>query len=561
MKNQATTTKTGTGLGKLPDGHRIPRIIYNDDSCTLRNSLPPHTVATIGDAVDYLKGTQVDCLCWCVGAQLAYTWPSKVIENAFEVRDKLGLRASGYHEDQDVMYSLHRQGIDYLPHLIRRAHAQDLMFVASFRMNDTHHKSTPNDALAPEFWKTHQHWRLWDATDGKSYYNAALDYAVPAVRNRYRDGIVEVAGEYDVDGIELDFTRSPYFFQPSEAWDKREILTDFVREIGARLEEIGTKRGRPLTLILRVACRERALTTAGIDLRQWIAERLAPILIISELCANFNQIIGPWQTLCRQAGVLLYPAALDGPAAAYNADFYSPLVRNPQGPRHDGQCGSVAADPEDEAIRAKRGAAQNLLAQKPDGIALFNFPCWLADGKNIMHNDPAAFRRVISLLSELGSLKTLARKDKHYTFYLDLPIYVEASRPRRFHQTIPFMICGDDIRDATVTLRFHWIAEKNPHAGGKFRQNPLVEPGLVKVCLNDREIAESGLKKTKALAGRIPSGFLLKSHQIVAFQIPGGELRNGENTLAFEMPKPPHERDPYVYIYDLTVEVTFANMN
>ena len=328
--------------------------------------------------------------------------------------------------DLDVMYSLHRQGVDYLPHLIQRAHGQKLMFFASFRMNDTHLKSYPNSYLAPEFWKTHQHYRIWDATDGKSYYNAALDYSYPEVRDRYRDAIAEVAGMYDVDGIELDFTRSPYFFQPFEAWEKRGILTQFVREIGVMLEKIGEARKRPLSLMLRVVSRERPLSTAGIDLRHWIKERLAPILVISENCGNFNQDIGEWRALCHEAGVRLYPVALDGPLAAYNADYYSTLPRNSHGPRHDGQVRMT----DDEQICLKRGAAQNLLSQRPDGVALFNFPCWLAEGKNIMHTDPVAFRKVTALLSELGSLETLARKDKCYTFYLDLPIYVEANRPR-----------------------------------------------------------------------------------------------------------------------------------
>lgn len=532
---------------------QIPRIIYNDDTCTLRTVPPPHTPESIACALDYLKDTQVDCLCWCFGEQIAFAWPSKVIENIYDMKDRNPTDFAGWLDDRDVMYSLHRQGTDYLPPFIERAHAQGLMFVASFRMNDTHIKSYPSSNLCPDFWKTHQHMRIWDATDAKSYYNAALDYSFPEVRNRYHAAIAEVLEMYDVDGVELDFTRSPYFFQPFEAWEKREILTAFVRDIGTLLEQRGAARGRALTLILRVPCRERVLNTAGIDLRRWITERLAPVLVISELALNFNQDIGPWRDLCRASGVVLYPAACDGTPVNYNEDFYSTQVRNPQGPRHDGQIRLT----DDEEMRLKRAAAQNLLAQNPDGIAQFNFPCWLAEGRNIMHTDPAAFREVTSLLSELGSLETLAGKDKLYWFYLDLPIYVEANRPRRFHQTIPFTIRGGDIRDGTVTLRWRWIAERNPHADGTFRQNPIVKPGLVKVYLNDCEIPESELLKTRAPAGRIPSGFKLKSHEIVEHQLPGRELHNGENTLAFEMPKFPHERDPYVYVYELSAEVAF----
>ena len=536
---------------------RIPRIIYNDDTCTLRTASPPHTAETLSCALDYLKGTQVDCLCWCVGEQLAIGWPSKVIENVFDKYAKVtDLGATWVHLENDVMYSLHQQGIDYLPLLIERAHAQGLMFVASFRMNDTHIKSYPNSAFSPDFWKTHQQYRIWAATDAKGYYNAAMDYSFPEVRNRYRDAILEVAGNYDVDGIELDFTRSPYFFQPSEAWRKRSILTRFVKDIRDRLDKVGAQRKRPMTLILRIPCLERAMTTAGIDARQWIKQRLAPILVVSELLNNFNQPVEEWRSLCRKAGVLLYPAVEAG--SAYNrTDFYSILVRNPLGPRHDG---SVVATPADEELRMQRAAAQNLLAQDPDGIYMFNFPCRLAEGKNVMHTDSKTFQHITSVLREMGSLKTLAGKDKHYTYYRDLPIYVEANRPRQFHQTIEFAIRGKDIRRAQVTLRFHQIVEPNPHADlGSYRPSSVVKPGVLKYYLNDREIPESELKKTRAPAGRLPSGFLLKRHEVVEMQLPGSKLRDGVNTLAFEMPHFPQERDPYVYIYDLTADVIFTS--
>jgi hypothetical protein len=305
------------------------------------------------------------------------------------------------------------------------------------------------------------------------------------------------------------------------------------------LNKIGTKRGRPLTLILRVACRERALRLAGVDLQRWITERLAPILIISELVNNCNQSLEPWLSLCRKAGVLLYPAVEAGPAANAAPEFQSIQVRNPLAPRHDGQ---VRCSLED-SLAMRRAAAQNLLAQEPDGLATFNFL--------------RAAASTTALLKEMGSLKTLAGTRKLFPFYKDLPIYVEANRPRRYHQTIPFAIRGKDIRNATVIVRFRWVAEKNPHADGTFRQNPIVKPGLVKVYLNDREIPDARLEKTKAPAGRIPSGFLLKSHQIVEFTVAGGELRNGVNTLAFEMPKFPEERDPYVYVYELAADVVF----
>ena len=98
---------------------------------------------------------------------------------------------------------------------------------------------------------------------------------------------------------------------------------------------------------------------------------------------------------------------------------------------------------------------------------------------------------------------------------------MEFNRPRQYHQTIPFMIRGKDVRHGTVTLRWRQIAEKNPHADGEFRQDPIVKPGWMKCYLNDREVPETDLKKTRMPGGRIPSGFKLKSHEVVELTVPG----------------------------------------
>ena len=181
----------------------------------------------------------------------------------------------------------------------------------------------------------------------------------------------------------------------------------------------------------------------------------------------------------------------------------------------------------------QRAAAQNFLAQEPDGIAMFNFPCRLAEGLNIMHEDSGSFEKTVAVLSEMGSLRTLSRTNKHYTFYNELPIYVESNRPRQYHQTIPFAIRGKDIRHGTATLRYRQIAEKNPHADASFEQNPIVKPGWMKVYLNDTEIPEETLTKTREAGGRLQSGFKIKRHEVVEFGVPGRQLRDGVNTLAF----------------------------
>jgi len=96
-------TKNATGrLAELQRGRRLPRFIYNDDSCTLRTVPPPRTLDSIACALDYLKGTKGDCLCGCVGEQLAYAWPSKVIENIHDMKARVPTDFPGWSDDREI---------------------------------------------------------------------------------------------------------------------------------------------------------------------------------------------------------------------------------------------------------------------------------------------------------------------------------------------------------------------------------------------------------------------------------------------------------------------------
>lgn len=544
---------------------RIPRIIYNDDSETLMVIPQPHTVGQIGLAVDYLKGTQVDGLCWCVAVgTIPYTYHSEMETSSLEkiVAAMQGLRKDEwlpefayYDKAENLLVDLHGQGIDYLPILIGLCRKQNLRFFASFRMNDTHLKSTPEGVLVPEFWRKHQEYRLWDATDAKNYYNAALDYSHAEVRQRFLRLIDEFVRKYDVDGVELDFSRVPYLFQPSEAWRKKGILTGFIKEVRENLARAGKAKGRALTLIVRAVFGEHRLRKAGIDLKIWIENRYPDILVMSNLKNNCNQTVEPWRSLCRKHGVWFYPSIEAGPEID-DRNFYE-LLSNPLAPPHN----YVVAETPATTVRRVRAVARNFLSQGVDGVYFFNHPCHLENPKNRRFKHPANFRTLNSVLREAGSQRTLKGTAKQFTFWPGLPISVEAGRPPEFHQTIGFQIRDPEIRqaDAKAILTFRQIAERNPHAIGACRPNPFLPAGVMKYYLNGREIPERIVKKTRRPKGRIPSGFLLRSHELVKIALPARELALGENRLAFHIPRFPKASDPYVYIYELDVNLTFGS--
>ena len=126
-----------------------PRIIYNDDSCSINYAQPPFTKDKVAAALDYLKGSQVDCLCWKVYRRFTAGWSSKVCQTMYELYEKENLDRSVPADN--LRMELYRQGVDYLPILVQEAQARNIQFFASFRMNDCHHRSKPSGAGSRSF--------------------------------------------------------------------------------------------------------------------------------------------------------------------------------------------------------------------------------------------------------------------------------------------------------------------------------------------------------------------------------------------------------------------------
>lgn len=524
-------------------------VILNDDSCSLRYIARPHSVDQISEPLRYLGGTAVTGLTWCMtSAGIAYSWPSKILESYYDRLAELhGPKDRKGHEDPaalipadvdpgSLLVSLHRQGIDYLPILIERVREKGIRFFGSFRMNDCHHKSDPHGVLSSKFWQEHQDWRLWEVTDGFTYYNAAMDYSYPEVRERYRAAIHETLQWYDMDGIELDFCRNPYTFQPSEAWEKRQILSDFIAQVKADVDAAAQLRGRTMQLIVRIPFSQKMQRAAGMDVDAWIDNHLCDVLVMSCLANDYQQSIEPWASRCSEKGIAFYPTIEVGPAhnAAHNHG-------TPQST--------------EDSIRRQRAAAQNFLGQGAAGIYMFNYPCQLYQSKR----SDAELAALKELLNEVASKQALARKPKQYTYWTTLPIQLEARRPARFHQTVEMNIYDDDFADANtqVTISFRQAVRDNPHVEVFEYEKPrdVLPPGWVTYWLNEQAVAESSITRESQPAGRIISGFELPAHEKITLRVPPSAMKFGRNTLGFYIPKFPDKHDPYVMIYELLVTV------
>ncbi|MCC6422915.1 MAG: hypothetical protein IT447_05505 [Phycisphaerales bacterium] len=467
------------------------------------------------------------------GGDIAYSWPSRVLESYY---DRLGDR----EDPRNVMVGLHRKGIDYLPLLIQNARSMNLKFYGSFRMNDCHHRSDPWGILSSKFWQEHQEYRLWDVTDARTYYNASLDYSFPEVRRRRLDAIRETLQWYDFDGIELDFCRNPYIFPPTEAWARRQILTDLIRQIRQDMTDAGKKWGRTLDLLIRVPFSNSLRRNGGIDVDQWIDERLMDMLTMSCLSNDYNQIIEPWLTRCKQANIAFYPSVEAGPA-------------------HNAAHNHVTRLGPDEIIQQLRAAAQNFLGQGASGVYLYNFPCHLTETRRT----PEERHRITNTLCEIGSEKTLSHRPKQYTFWRELPMQLESHRPAKHHQTLRFCLFDGDLwhPDTQVRISLRQAVEPNPHVDTPpiDRLVDTLPPGWVTYWLNGRPVQEEWIKRTPQPGGRIDSGFTLGDHETIILTPPASMMRVGENTLGFYIPRFPEEHDPYANVYELLVNILISS--
>ena len=110
------------------------------------------------------------------------------------------------------MQSLINRGIDPLTLLIDRAHEKGMDFFASLRMGG-YGGMDPQHELA----------------------NGGRGFVHPEVRDHQFAVLEELATQYPVEGVELDFAAapggSPFWLTPEDAPEYTPVMTDFVRSV------------------------------------------------------------------------------------------------------------------------------------------------------------------------------------------------------------------------------------------------------------------------------------------------------------------------------------------
>ena len=368
---------------------RKRRIIFNDDGDDVWHPNASTPEGFVSVRLKHMLGTQADTLFYCTTQSFNYFSHNTKVGQVF-------LKREGPFANNN-MQTLLDQGTDPLKLAVEFAHSNGIEAVWTLRMNDIHDAFTP--PLWPQ-WKTdHPDALLGKAADwganppgSQARWWAGVNFYRKDVRARTVELIEEVARNYDVDGIDLDWLRHPIHFPETIRGEpvKQEaigLLTVLVRDIRAAITRIERERGRTILLATRVPLTIQQGRYIGTDIQTWVKEGLVDFVTIGGGYVPFSMPTAEIAALCHKHDVPVYPCI-------------SASGMSRRAPFGKGQL---------YGIEGWRATAANAFAQGADGISLFNlFP----SPGNAAHN-----RLVRQAFSELGDPGTLAGKDK--LFVLD----------------------------------------------------------------------------------------------------------------------------------------------
>lgn len=265
--------------------------------CHLPAGIEPTPEAFWSQRCTGLEDSQVDAIFYCTGGNFScHAHDSRVAE--------LSAHCDGLWFRRNLARHWIDLGRDALQMIVDFCRRHDKEVFWSLRMNDIHDNWYPS--MMPRFKREHPELLLFQPGDvGRARTGpewpephmlaTAVDYGHPEVRDRQFAIIEEVCRGYDVDGIELDFMRNPFFFRPTLesrpcAAEHIDIMTAFLGRVRAMAENVGRERDRPLLIACRLPSRIDCCRKVGLDIEGWLADDLLDVVVS---CLEFDPFTGP----------------------------------------------------------------------------------------------------------------------------------------------------------------------------------------------------------------------------------------------------------------------------
>ena len=162
------------------------------------------------------------------------------------------------------------KGVDHYAICFERCRELGISPWASVRMNDHHWLDNPKKSS--RFWQAHPEYRLGS---GRSRY----DFGHEEVRTYHLALIREVLERYDIDGIELDWLRTLPTIKGPDPQENKRKLTDFMRQVREAADRVAKRRGRPISVAVRVPTRPTVADAYDLDVTTWVRDGFVDTVI------------------------------------------------------------------------------------------------------------------------------------------------------------------------------------------------------------------------------------------------------------------------------------------
>ncbi|NUQ62086.1 MAG: hypothetical protein HUU20_06340 [Pirellulales bacterium] len=528
----ATMVLAGDQPAKLPSPGSL---ILNDDGYVFLLTSDDLTKADLKRYLQSYCRPGVDTVAYCVGDMSWPTlYPSKVGVHYKLVSAGDDIRRIRIHKNVD---NLESESGGYFGSVISLVRELGKKVLASFRMNDAHFTSLDNPNVS-EFWKQ-QAKRTLGPVYG--YYGGCLNYEFEEVRQHIHDRIVEFAAMFpDIDGIELDCMRSPYFFPPDKGKHGAPLFTELVRKLKSALSDQAKRLNRPEYLLtVNVPLTPELAMTSGLDVAAWDSEKLVHAISAGTYNAYMNHPLEQWKKLLTHGT----------PVLAYVG--CSP---------HDGQY---------LGLEEYRAAAANAYGAGADGVYLFNYPCLfeLAMQRSsdiaevpmnlidLRTNGQRDFGRAAQALDEIGKPASLKGKNKHYLFY--------PTRVQKYRHHDPDQASLDrSAEKGNLTARFRCFEELAAAKSIKlkFKLENTVRSERFSLRLNGQPIAEKQTTLRYASNGRDTRMHTVTLEPYLEYEVVlnPSQLKSGENALEATPTKLRPDLKPKIHLLELELSAVYA---
>ena len=208
---------------------------------------PDQAERQIRSLVQCFEGSHVGILQRCLG-----------VARAFQKSDVL--------EMWETQQAWVEAGMDPMAVFVDECHRCGIQAWGSRRMNDGHHtyRILEFDRYQTQFYRENPQLRLKSKRDAQ--VSPTYDWNKPEIAAQNLAFLREVAENYDIDGIDLDYTRIAPYFNIEEVDQGREIMNQHVRDVRTMLDEVGEKKGKHLGLSAQLYSRDSVWKAKGLEL-------------------------------------------------------------------------------------------------------------------------------------------------------------------------------------------------------------------------------------------------------------------------------------------------------